>query len=64
MVYLLNNQKLPWSDFHKKFKGKNYEFRDYLKERLDIMYTRKVFQMMPKSLRSVCKKIFVLKFEE
>ena len=64
MVYLLNGSKLPWSEFHKKFKGMKYEFRDYLKERLDIKYTKKVFQMMPKSLRSICKKIFVQKFDE
>lgn len=43
MVYLLNDCKLPWSDFHKKFKGQNFEFRDYLKERLDIKYTKEVF---------------------
>lgn len=59
MVYLLNGQNLPWSEFHKKFKGMKYEFRDFLKERLDIKYTKKVFQMMPKSLRHICKKIFV-----
>lgn len=39
MIYLLNKNYLPWCDFHKKFKDTNYEFKDFLKERLDIKYT-------------------------
>ncbi len=43
MVYLMNKNYLPWCDFYSKFKDKNYEFKDFLKERLNIRYTKDVF---------------------
>ena len=36
MVYLINNSTLPWSDLHKKFKGRHYEFKELVKERLKV----------------------------
>jgi len=60
MVYLLNGNFLPWCDFHKKFKEKNYEFKDFLRERLDIKYTKEVFRMISKDLRNVFKKVFTM----
>lgn len=44
MIFLLNGGSLPWSDFHKKFKDANYEFKDYLRERIDIKYMREFFK--------------------
>jgi hypothetical protein len=55
MVYLLNNNTLPWSDFYTRFKPKNYEFKDFLKERLDIKYCKELFRMIPKSMREIFK---------
>jgi hypothetical protein len=40
MIYLLNDNKLPWSGFSQEFRDCNYEFEDYLKERLKIKYTK------------------------
>lgn len=60
MVYLLNNNYLPWCDFHKKFKDTNYEFKDFLRERLEIKYTKEVFRIIPKDLRDMFKKVFTL----
>lgn len=62
MIYLLNNGSLPWSNFHSKFEG--YEFKDFLKERQKIEYTKALFDMVPKSLRGLIKKILTLSFEE
>ena len=64
MVYLLNKNYLPWCDFHKKFKDTNYEFKDFLRERLEIKYTKEVFRIIPKDLRDIFKKVFTLQFEE
>ena len=64
MVYLLNKNYLPWCDFHKKFKDQNYEFKDFLRERLEIKYTKEVFRLIPKDLRDMFKKVFTLQFEE
>jgi hypothetical protein len=60
MVYLLNKNYLPWCDFHKKFKDSNYEFKDFLKERLDIKYTKELFKLIPKDLREMIKNNFTL----
>jgi len=64
MIYLLNNNYLPWCDFHHKFKDLKYEFKDFLKERLNSKYTKDLLTMIPKSLRGVCKRVFTLKFDE
>lgn len=64
MVYLLNKNYLPWCDFHKKFKDTNFEFKDFLRERLEIKYTKEVFRIIPKELREMFKKVFTLQFEE
>lgn len=39
MIYLLNHNTLPWDDFQKKFKHMDYEFKDFLLERLQIKYS-------------------------
>ena len=64
MVYLINKNYLPWCDFHKKFKDTNYEFKDFLRERLEIKYTKDVFRMIPKDLRDIFKRVFTIQFEE
>jgi len=64
MIFLLNGGSLPWSDFHKKFKDANYEFKDYLRERIDIKYMREFFKQVPQPLRDIIKKILTLQFDE
>ena len=64
MIYLLNNNSLPWDDFHRKFKHKNFEFKDFLLERLQIEYSQKAYRMTAQNLRPMFKKIFTLKFEQ
>jgi casein kinase 1 len=36
LVYLLNDQRLPWSEFYEEYPDR--QFREHLKERLDIKY--------------------------
>lgn len=36
------------------------EFKDFLRERLDIKYTKEVFRIIPKDLRDMYKKVFTL----
>lgn len=62
MVYLLNKNYLPWSDFNSTFK--EYEFKDFLRERLELRYTKEVFRLIPRDLRDMFKKVFTLTFEE
>lgn len=63
MIFLLNENKLPWSNFNSKFKDLDKSFSDYLGERLELSYTRELFKMVPKSFRSVLKEILVLTFD-
>lgn len=60
MIYLLNKSHLPWGDFHTKFENTSYEFKDFLRERLDLKYTKEFFKMAPRSLRELLKKILTL----
>lgn len=64
MIYLLNKSYLPWGDFHTKFGETSYEFKDFLRERLDLKYTKEFFKMAPRSLREMLKKILTLQFDE
>ena len=64
MIYLLNENKLPWSNFNKKFKDLEKSFSDYLSERLELHYTKELFKMVPKSFRAVLKEILVLTFDQ
>jgi serine/threonine protein kinase len=64
MVYLMNDSTLPWSDLHKKFKGKQYEFKDLVKERLKVDYVKELFEFCPKSFKKFVKNILVLQFDE
>ena len=64
LVYLLNDNKLPWSDFGEKFKNKNYQFKDYLVERLKLKYSQEEYKMVPENLKKLFKLIFKMKYEE
>lgn len=64
MIYLLNNNSLPWDNFHKKFKKEKYEFKDYILERLKITYSQEAYRLVPQNLKPMFKQIFTLKFEE
>ena len=64
MIYLLNENQLPWSDFVKMFKDKDYVFGDYLNERLDIKYTKELIQMCPNPLKKILKQILTLRFNQ
>ena len=62
MIYLLNGSWLPWINIASEFP--EFDEKDWLEERLNFRYTHELFQMVPKSLRSTIKKIFILNFEE
>ena len=62
MIYLLNGNKLPWGSMVKD--NPTYELSDFLQERLDLKYTKMIFDIVPKSLRNTIKKIFMLGFED
>lgn len=64
MIYLLNDNWLPWSNFSKEFKGNNYQFEDYLRERLNVKYSKEAIMLCPNALRTVFKKILTLNFED
>ncbi len=63
MVYLLNRNKLPWSDFNKRFKQRGYQFIDFLKERLDIKYVNMLFRYVTPDIVVLLKMVLSLKFE-
>jgi serine/threonine protein kinase len=47
LIYLLNNNYLPWCDIEDKFMREQMDFKDVLKERLQISYTKRLFKMIP-----------------
>lgn len=47
MIYLLNNNYLPWCDIEHQYINEGLDFKDVLKERLEIEYTRRLFKMIP-----------------
>ena len=64
MIYMLNDNKLPWSDFQMKNDDGEDSFSEFLNQRLDLKYTKELFKMSPRSLRRVLREILVLKFDE
>lgn len=50
MAYLLNDSYLPWCDIEKRFVDEAMEFKDVLKERLEIEYTKRLFKMIPSKI--------------
>ena len=63
MVYLLNDSYLPWCDLE-ELHYQGVEFKDILKKRLDIEFTKRLFQLVPLDLHDTLKYVLTLKFEE
>ena len=49
LIYLINRQKLPWSDYAENLK--NLQFQDYVRLRLKRVYTAQLFKMIPLDLQ-------------
>ena len=61
--YLLNDCYLPWGNLNKNLNRK-LDFREMLRERLQIKYTKEIFKIIPKSLRNIFKRVYTLSFNE
>ena len=64
MIYLIGKNKLPWSDFGKRFKDEGYDLKQMLIERQKFVYTEELFDIVPKPLKGIVKKILMLSFDE
>jgi len=66
MIYLLNDNYLPWCDIEKNLNQSegSIEFKDLLRLRLEIEYTKRLFTMIPKELINLLKYVLTLKFDE
>ena len=64
MIYLLNDKKLPWSNFKNKFKGHQYTFEEYVIERASPIYMTELIDMAPKTMHKMIKRLITLEFEE
>ena len=51
LIFLLNNQKLPWSILFKKHPGRSRTFSSYINERLKTKYMIEFFKMVLFDLR-------------
>jgi hypothetical protein len=47
MIYLLNDNYVPWCDIESRFVQQGMEFKDVLRERLEIEFTKRLFAMIP-----------------
>jgi hypothetical protein len=63
LIYLLNSSKLPWSDFEHKFL-KKLPFKEVLKQRLHVSYTKSLFKMVPNDLLKILRKVLLYSFNE
>lgn len=57
MIYLYNNNFLPWRDFRGTFK-------QMVVQRLQLRVTKSLFRMIPQSLEDCLKYVLLLNFEE
>ena len=73
LIYLLNDNYLPWCDIEEKYIQGGMDFKAVLRERLEIEYTKRLFAMIPskhklftriEELIHTFKKVLTLKFEE
>ncbi len=64
LIFLLNNQYLPWCDLLNKGSNERPDLRMMLKERLDFKFTRKLFTLIPNGLADCLKKVLTLNFDE
>ncbi len=62
LIFLLNDQKLPWTDFQERFDFDDFE--DYLKERMKPQYQYQVIEMCPQSLKPLLRKVMLLDFKD
>lgn len=62
MVYLINRNYLPWINFGVEFPENNLQF--HLSKRLDFCYIEEFFKIVPKSIKSMVKKVMILAFED
>jgi len=56
MIYLLNDNYLPWCDIESRFISQGMEFKDVLRERLEIEFTKRLFTMIPSN--TICVSLF------
>ena len=63
MIYLLNESYLPWCDLE-ELHYQGVEFKDILKKRIDIEFTKRLFKLVPLDLHETLKYVLTLKFEE
>lgn len=65
LIYLLNEEYLPWCDLFSKEPGaERPDLKVLLKERLDLKYTRKLFSIIPPELTDCLKKVLTLTFDD
>lgn len=73
LIYLLNDNYLPWCDIESRFVQQGMEFKDVLRERLEIEFTKRLFTMIPskdylveksiEELIQTLKNVLTLKFD-
>ena len=64
LVYLLWNMNLPWKAVHAEFRVRGVEFKEYLKERLNISHSKAIYRSLDTELKALYKMVTTLKFEQ
>lgn len=65
LIYMLNEQNLPWCDLLVKDKeGPQRDLKFLLRDRLDLKYTRQLFAMVPSELTDCVKHVLSLDFNQ
>jgi len=63
LIYMLNGNDLPWSNFEERFCKENFGLKKLLRERLLSSYTRKLFQGLSPLLAPCLKNALLLEFQ-
>ena len=64
LIYLLNSNKLPWSDFSKRYKNQKLGLIDILKKKTQKKYMRQLFQSCPFDLQQCLMETLSIEFDQ
>jgi len=64
LVYLLNDQTLPWSHFEARFEKSSHPEKKAIQHRLFKCYTRQIVNMIPAEMFECFKQIMRCRFDE
>ena len=64
LCFLINDQKLPWSNISRKFRFSSHAISEMLQTRLKTKYSHKLYNIIPVEIKTILSNVFNLAYEE